>query len=102
MLLEGALLETHSTLAILKVKLITTYKKCILALCLPKSEYQNSCVQEFYIEAATQIKKHFPIGNLIIEMFQVLDPNTKHLEYPSHITLAQRFPNPDSKIHAAT
>ena len=45
-----------------------------IALCLPNSEYQNRMpdmqyflkhVQELYIEAATQIKKHFPIGDPI-------------------------------------
>ena len=73
----------------------------IIALCLPTSEYQKRMpdvqyflkhVQEFYIKAATQIKKRFPIGIPGIEMLQVLDPNTKHSEYPSLVPLVQRFP----------
>ena len=80
-----------------------------VALCLPSCEYQNKApdvqyflkrVQEFYIEAATQIKKRFPIGDPIIKMLQVLDPNVKHSEFPSLVPLANRFPNflPDSKM----
>ena len=80
-----------------------------ITLCLPSSEYQKRMpdvyyflkrVQEFYIEAAMQIKKHFPIGDPVIEMLQVLDPNAKHSEYPSLVPLAQRFPSflPGSKM----
>ena len=77
-----------------------------IALCLPNSEYQKRMIdvqyflkraQEFYIESATQIKKRFPIADLVIEMLQVLDPNTKHSDYPSLVPLAQNFV-PDSKM----
>lgn len=80
-----------------------------IALCLPSHDYQNRApdvqyflkrVQEFYIEAATQIKRCFPIGDTIIKMLQVLDPNVKHSEFPSLVPLAVRFPNilPNSKM----
>ena len=58
-----------------------------VALCLPSHEYQNKGpdvhyflkrVQEFYIEACTQIKRRFPIGDPIIKMLQVLKPDVKH------------------------
>ena len=54
-------------------------------------------VQEFYIEAACQVKRRFPIGDPMIEMFEVLDPNTSHSKFPSK---AASFPNliPDSKL----
>jgi len=38
-------------------------------------------------------KELFSFSDPIIEMLQVLDPNTKHSEYPSLVPLAQRFPN---------
>ena len=80
-----------------------------IALCLSTAEYRNRVpdvqyflkrVQEFYVEATSQIKKRFLIGDPVIEMLQVLNPNTKHSEYPSLVPLAQRFPNfvPDSKM----
>jgi len=60
---------------------------------MPDVYYFLKRVQEFYKEAATQIKKRFPNGDPVIEMLQVLDPNAKHSEYPSLVPLAQRFPN---------
>jgi len=66
-----------------------------IALCLPNSEYQKrmldvqyflKCVLEFYIEAATQIKKCSPIVD------QVLDANTKHSEYPSTCAPSTKIP----------
>lgn len=80
-----------------------------VALCLPSREYQNrgpdvqyflKRVQEFYIEACTQIKRRFPIGDPIIRMLQVLNSDVKHSEFPSLVPLAKRFSNflPDSKI----
>lgn len=57
-------------------------------------------VQEFYIESAIQIKKRFPIGDNILEMLQVLDPNVSYTKFPSLIPLAIRFPNlmPEGKL----
>jgi hypothetical protein len=37
-------------------------------------------VQELYIEAASQIRKRFLIGDPIIEMLQVLDPDKNLLQ----------------------
>ena len=50
-------------------------------------------VQELYLEAALQIKARFPIGNPLIEMFEVLDPNASHSKFPSLVPLAASFPN---------
>ena len=54
-------------------------------------------VQEFYIEAASQIKNQFPIGDPTIKLLQVIDPNA---EFPSLVPLATRFPNflPSSQL----
>ena len=73
-----------------------------IALCLASEEYQNRApdvqnflrkVQEFYIEAASQIKHRFPIGDPTIKLLQVIDPNAGHSEFPSLVPLATRFPN---------
>ena len=73
-----------------------------VALCLPTQEYRQrapdvqhflKCVQEFYIEAASQIQKRFPIGDPIIEMLQVLDPAVSDSKFPSLVPLAAKFPN---------
>ena len=50
-------------------------------------------MQEFYIEASSQIKRRFPIGDLTIKLLQVIDPNASHSEFPSLVPLATRFPN---------
>ena len=57
-------------------------------------------VQEFYIEAASQIKKCLPIGDPIIEMLQILDPAVSQLKFPSLVPLAAKFPNiiPESRL----
>ena len=54
----------------------------------------------FFIEAALEIQKRFPIGDPVIEMLQVLDPNASHAKFPSLVPLASRFPNliPISKL----
>ena len=49
--------------------------------------------QDFFIEAALEIRKRFPIGDPIIHMLQVLDPDTSHSIFPSLVPLASRFPN---------
>jgi hypothetical protein len=73
-----------------------------ITLCLLKEEYKQrlvdvqhflKCVQEFYIEAASHVKKRFPIGDSIIEMLQVLDPATSHAKFPSLVPLSSNFPN---------
>lgn len=46
-------------------------------------QYFLKKVQEFYIEATCQIKQRFPIGDPLIDMFQVLDPNASHSTFPS-------------------
>ena len=56
-------------------------------------QYVLRKVQEFYIEAALQIKARFPIGDALIEMFEVLDPNASHSKFPSLVPLAASFPN---------
>ena len=78
------------------------YMGAKITLCLLKEEYKQrsvdmqhflKCVQEFYIEAASQVKKRFPIGDPIVEMLQVLDPATSHTKFPSLVPLASNFPN---------
>ena len=56
--------------------------------------------QDFFIEAALEIRKHFQIRDPVIEMLQVLDPNASHAKFPSLVPLASRFPNliPISKL----
>ena len=46
------------------------------------------CAQEFFVEATSQIRNHFPIGDPVIKMLQVLDPNTSHSKFPSLVPLA--------------
>ena len=46
-----------------------------------------------YIEAASQIRNHFPPGDPIIEMLQVLNPAASHAKFPSLVPLAANFPN---------
>lgn len=62
-------------------------------------KYFLSKVQEFYIEAAIQ---RFPVGDPLIEMFEILDHNTPniHSKYPSFAPLAAFFPNlvPDTQL----
>ena len=57
-------------------------------------------VQEFYIEAASQIKKCLPIGDPMIEMLQILDPAVSQLKFPSLVPLAAKFLNiiPESRL----
>lgn len=92
----------------LTCKPVTTDRNVYGYLSLPSHEHQSQapgvqyflkCVQEFYIEAATQIKKCFSIGDPIIKMLQVLDPNVKHSRFTSLVPLAKRFPKflPGSK-----
>ena len=78
------------------------YMGAKITLCLPKDEYKQrpadvqyflKSVQEFYIEAASQVKKRFPIGDPIVEMLQVLDPAASHAKFPSLVPLASNFPN---------
>jgi len=49
--------------------------------------------QEFFVEAAVQIKGRFPVGDPIIEILQVLDPDASHSKFPSLVPLASKFPN---------
>ena len=53
-------------------------------------QYFLKRVQEFYIEACTQIKKCF---DPVMKMLQVLDPDVKHSEFLSLVALAKRFSN---------
>ena len=57
-------------------------------------------MREFYFEAVCQIKKRFPIGDPVIEMLEVLDPDTNRAKFPSLVLLAVRFPNivPETKL----
>ena len=69
------------------------YMGAMVTLSLAKEEYKQlrstdihhflKCVQDFFIEAASQIKGRFPIGDPIIEMLQVLvlvlaTPSSRH------------------------
>ena len=78
------------------------YMGAKIALCLAKDEHKQraqyihrflKCVQEFYVEAASQIRKRFPIGDPVVEMLQVLDPVISHAKFPSLVPLAVHFPN---------
>lgn len=48
---------------------------------------------DFLATAAVQIKKRFPIDDLVIEQLQVLNLSCSHQHFPSLIPLALRFPN---------
>jgi hypothetical protein len=53
-------------------------------------------VRKFYTEAVVQIKTRFPIGDPLLDMFEILDANThqgNHSKYPSLVPLAIAFPN---------
>ena len=87
----------------------TMYMGAKVTLCLSVPEYRQRGpdiqhflrrVQDFFIEAALEIRKRFPIGDPVIEMLQVLDPNASHAKFPSLVPLASRFPNliPISKL----
>ena len=56
--------------------------------------------QDFFIEAALEIRKRFRIGDPVIGMLQVLDPDMSHSKFPSLVPLASRFLNliPTSKL----
>lgn len=54
-------------------------------------QYFLKCVQEFYIESALQIKRRFPLGDPVMKMLQVLDPNTSMTSFPSLAPLVSRF-----------
>lgn len=78
------------------------YMGARVALCLPTQQYRQRApdvqhflkrAQEFYIEAASQIRNRFPIGDPVIEMLQVLDPAANHSKFPSLVPLAAKFPN---------
>ena len=87
----------------------TMYMGAKVTLCLSVPEYRQRGpdiqhflrrAQDFFIEAALEIRKRFPIGDPVIEMLQVLDPNASHAKFPSLVPLASRFPNliPISKL----
>ena len=73
-----------------------------IAICLTTQEYRQRApdvqyflkrVQEFYIEAACQIRKRFPIEDPVIKMLQVLNPTVCQSKFPSLVPLATKFPN---------
>ena len=89
--------------------LTTMYMGAKVTLCLSTPEYrqrgpdvQHSLrrAQDFFIEAALEIRKRFPIGDPVIEMLQVLGPDVSHSKFPSLVPLASTFPNliPSSKL----
>ena len=49
--------------------------------------------RDFYITAAKEIRKRFPINDFVISQLQVLSPTCSHTEFPSLGPLIQRFPN---------
>ena len=59
----------------------------------PEIAHFLKCVQGFYIEAAMQIKKQFPLGDPTMKMLRVLDPQSSCPEFPCLVPLASRFPN---------
>ena len=100
-------IDPATTVNLLPLK--SMYMGTKIALCLPLQLYMSRApdvqyflkkVQEFYIEAASQLKRRFPIGDSTIRLLQVIDPNAKHSEFPSLVPLATRFPNflPPSKL----
>ena len=89
--------------------LTAMYMGAQVTLCLSAPEYRQRGpdvqhflrrAQDFFIEAALEIQKCFPIGDPVIEMLQVLDPDVSHSKFPSLVPLASRFPNliPTSKL----
>lgn len=85
-----------------KLPLSSMYMGAQVTICLSKEEYKARAVdvqhflrqsQEFYVEAALQIRQRFPIGDETVENLQVLDPNVSHLKFPSLVPIASRFPN---------
>ena len=89
--------------------LTAMYMGAQVTLCLSAPEYRQRGpdvqhflrrAQDFFIEAALEIRKCFPIGDPVIEMLQVLDPDVSHSKFPSLVPLASRFPNliPTSKL----
>lgn len=48
--------------------------------------------QDFFIDAALEIRTRFPNGDAIVEMLQVLDPDVSRSTFPSLVPLASRFP----------
>lgn len=78
------------------------YMGARVTLCLSLPEYTSRFpdvqhflkrAQEFFIEATTQIRRRFPIGDSTVEMLQVLNPDTNHSTHPSLVPLASKFPN---------
>ena len=66
------------------------YMGAQVTLCLSKEEYKERAVdvqhflrraQDFFVEAGSQIRQRFPIGDATIEMLQVLDPNVSHSNF---------------------
>ena len=89
--------------------LTAMYMDAQVTLCLSAPKYRQRGpdvqhflrrAQDFFIEAALEIRKHFPIGDPVIEMLQVLDPDVSHSKFYSLVPLASRFPNliPTSKL----
>lgn len=83
-----------------------------VTLCLSTPEYRQRApdvqhflkrAQDFFIEAALEIRKRFPIGDPIIEMLQVLDPQASHSKFPSLVPLASKISesDPHCKVTAA-
>ena len=74
-----------------------------VSLCLAENVYKErarlgevyhflKCIQDFYIEAAVQIRKRFPLRDPVMKMLQVIDPKTSMSFLPS-LPLASRFSN---------
>ena len=59
----------------------------------PLVENFLSRCRDFYVTAAKEVKKRFPISNFTIQQLQVIDPACSHREFPSLVPLAQKFPN---------
>lgn len=76
-----------------KVSLLLTTAEYTQRSRTPDVQHFLKKVREFFIEAACQIRKRFPIGDPVIEMLEVLDPNITKSKFPSLVPLAVRFPN---------
>ena len=100
---QTPLKDIHPTSQVNLLPLPKMYMGAMVTLSLAKEEYKLlrstdihhflKCVQEFFIEAPSQLKHRFPIGDPIIEMLQVLDPCVSHSKFPSLVPLASSFPN---------
>ena len=56
-------------------------------------EYFLKRVNDYFVEAASQIKHRFPLDDTLLPMLKILDPSYSNETLPSLAPLATRFPN---------